>query len=65
MTAPRYIIVQEGERFIIVNPADNSLCWYGSHWFFRGESGPPLTTFDSYEAARKYAHIVLGGDEHE
>lgn len=56
-----YSIMQGPDgKWIIVNPANDNLAWAGSHWFFRDESGPPLTSFSDKAAAERYAVAVFG-----
>jgi hypothetical protein len=62
--ATRHQIEQSPDgRYYILNPQDHALGWAGSHWYFIGEAGPPLTTFADRAAAEKYARVVLGRGE--
>jgi hypothetical protein len=63
MTARYQIEQSEDGRWYILNSRDHALGWAGSHWYFIGEAGPPLTTFADRAAAEKYARVVLGGGE--
>lgn len=61
---PNYRIVQELDgRFVIVNPADSSLCWMGSHWGYPDQGSQPLISFADRAAAENYARIILGGEK--